>query len=314
MAYIREINSEKKTYLLPLHIFGSCRRLVDTFIDDSNVSQIHAIAEWIGKKWYFRNTSSKEICFEKAKMVPYQNYELKIGQHIYFPSKKRQAWYVADLSAPRNLLLPMNKVSQTIELKQFNVLPDENRAKITLTSSKDSNYWIAEPALRQYPYGSAIGKQFRHGDRLPCDSYRWQLFIVHPPALEVEDKSKSLQNFEFLFFVSLDEESVRLELIADGKTIDLYERVHHYLLLYLARAKLTDTGKGISCTHGGWVPTEVVEHDLKIDIQYINIQIFRARKQFGEILGNVTDLGTLIQRRKGCIRIGVSASNIRIIK
>jgi hypothetical protein len=110
---------------------------------------------------------------------------------------------------------------------------------------------------------------------------------------------------ELIFQVSGDEEYVHVSATANGRTIDLGARAHHYLLLELARRRLTDSERGLPDTACGWMSTE--EFGAQIGTApRTNVDIYRIRMQF--LSAGVEGGAAIIERRakdRG-IRIGTS--------
>src|SRR5690606_42011650 len=74
--------------------------------------------------------------------------------------------------------------------------------------------------------------------------------------------------------------------------------------LHLARLRLMDAKAGLSASNQGWVYSDQLTSDLGIETTHINIQIFRARKQFSDTLTDVLGIQQLLERRGGKIRFG----------
>jgi hypothetical protein len=54
----------------------------------------------------------------------------------------------------------------------------------------------------------------------------------------------------------------------------------------------------------GWIYADTLAKNIGIDINYLNIQIFRARKQFADIFSGQISAEDFIERRAGKIRFG----------
>jgi hypothetical protein len=117
---------------------------------------------------------------------------------------------------------------------------------------------------------------------------------------------QKLVDVEFVFSLSLDEETTQLELHQpkQKQTIDLGVRSHHYLLLQLARHRANDIERGLDAKSQGWIYADHLAAELGLDITHMNIQIFRARKQFVDNLPETVDHESLLERRGGKIRFG----------
>jgi hypothetical protein len=112
-----------------------------------------------------------------------------------------------------------------------------------------------------------------------------------------------INDYEFIFNMSLDEETTQLEL-HHQQTLDLAVRSHHYLLLQLARHRAEDAERGLDNKSQGWVYADQLAAELGLDNTHMNIQIFRARKQLVDALPDALGQQCLLERRGGKIRFG----------
>jgi len=109
----------------------------------------------------------------------------------------------------------------------------------------------------------------------------------------------------FHFDVSLNEEHTWLQIACSGHPlINLGERIHHYSLLTLARHRLGDARRGYEADSQGWLAIAQLEKMLGLDGKYLNIQIFRARRQLQKALPAGVSIDAVIERRRGEIRFG----------
>lgn len=116
----------------------------------------------------------------------------------------------------------------------------------------------------------------------------------------------------FEFHTSQDEEHTFILAHMNCTGVDLGERVHHYLLLLLARQRLNDADKGFDSSNQGWVRVERLSVMLGLCESYVNLQIHRARKQLARFAGSDEGAAQLIERRAGEVRFGYA--NYRIKK
>ena len=117
-----------------------------------------------------------------------------------------------------------------------------------------------------------------------------------------------------VFRVSQDEEYVELQLRRGAQTVELGARSHHYLLLLLARQRLKDAAAAEGPDTGqGWLHTEELMAMLAVPETHLNVQIFRARKQFLKA-GCGSEL-VPVERRPGAglLRIGTDRLAIEAI-
>ncbi len=120
----------------------------------------------------------------------------------------------------------------------------------------------------------------------------------------------SLSNTCFEFNVSADEEHTFLTAEHHQQAFDFSERVHHYLLLILARQRQEDHQKGFDEESQGWIEISELQDMLGLDYCHLNIQIFRARKQINTEMSSNKRLVEVLQRRVGSIRFAGRNCNI----
>lgn len=106
--------------------------------------------------------------------------------------------------------------------------------------------------------------------------------------------------------VSQDEEHVDVQVSSPGGHIPLSPRVHHYLLLYLARARLADRGPDVPEAEQGWVYASDVCEALRLRPAALSLHMLRARQQLAE--AGIHDPSALFERRRlsGQVRLGVA--------
>ena len=184
--------------------------------------------------------------------------------------------------------------SPVVELKRFHVLPNEERPDLSIYIS-NTGRWVYEDSNGAMPLSD--GDILRNGTKL------WQFFDVGPvdATVEDDDHGRLVQaKIDFHFYISLDEEHVFLKLLMDNALLDdLGERVHHYLLLLLARQRLRDARDGDDPSAQGWVEVDRLASMLRIEPAHLNIQIYRARKQVHSALSEKFHLPEIIERRVG---------------
>jgi hypothetical protein len=99
------------------------------------------------------------------------------------------------------------------------------------------------------------------------------------------------------------------------RRIDLEARAHHYVLLTLARRRLADQADpGLSPAEHGWLHQELLLDMLRTDASRLHIDIYRARRQLGQV--GVLGAMRLIERRPGTrmLRIGVARLDVQTLR
>ena len=312
MAYLRNLQTNKKIYLLTHHTFGRRRESVDTHINEIEISKIHAIIEWHNHTWQIRDLSKNGTWINKQKVPSAQNVVLKQGQTIYFANLQQHSWIIEDLEQPRDLLLGMNSQSITQPLTHYTLLPNNDTPTAALFFCKTRDCWVLERFDIEASAKSAELKPLPINKTVRLPPYEWQLFLLNNHAKTSDIRSQQIDAHQcyFNFETSLDEEHTKLCLNYLDTQVELGERSHHYLLLHLARQKAKHADEGIDPNNQGWIDNETLAQELGIEVSHINIQIFRARKQMAEVLPNIPGLPELIERRRGSVRFNCSHAQI----
>ncbi|WP_346837479.1 FHA domain-containing protein [Microbulbifer sp. SAOS-129_SWC] len=309
MASLQHPDREQPVYLMAHHTVGRRQDRVDTRITSSEISGIHAAIQWTGTHWNIRDLSRNGTWLNNQQMVPAKNYQLQQGDHIAFGRATNPAWVVENLDAPENLLIDL-ETGEAQLLEQYHLLPDEREPLASLHYSPLTGQWLYE--ITGNSNGTHNATIVKHGDRVDCGVHSWRLFLADNQGAtrELSLKQLSITQFDLRFSVSHHEEHVQLQLRQGEIKQALPARIHNYLLLYLARARVNDMQRGVDADSQGWVSIQLATRELGITVNHLNTQIFRARKQIGESLPDAIDTSDLVERRSWEIRLGCNRFEI----
>jgi len=309
MASLQHPDRDQPVYLMAHHTIGRRPDRVDTRITSSEISGIHAAIQWTGTHWNIRDLSRNGTWLNNQQMVPAKNYALQQGDHIAFGRAGNPPWVVENLDAPENLLVDLES-GEAQALEQYHLLPDEREPLASLHYSPLTGQWLYE--LTGNSNGGHSATMVKHGDRIDCGLYSWRLFLADNQGAtkELSLQQLSITDFDLRFSVSHHEEHVQLQLRQQDLKQALPARIHNYLLLYLARARVRDMQRGVDSEAQGWVSIQLATRELGITVNHLNTQIFRARKQIGESLPDAIDTSRLVERRSWEIRLGCSRFEI----
>lgn len=285
------------------HTIGRSADKADTVIADPGVSRIHAVLEWSPDGWELRDLSRNGTWLDGKRLAPGEGTLVSQGQRIAFGGRKGPTVVVEDTGAPRSLLLSEVPGESDIELTPYLFLPDEAHPKLVVYYSSQRREWLHYPLRAGHE--QLPGETLSHRQILDVDGVRWRVFMADSAtSTALSGSDQRLNDFQFLFDLSLDEESTRLRLRQGELEINLGERSHHYLLLQLARHRCEEAQQGVDQSSQGWVDTELLARELGVDLPHLNILIFRARKQLSDKLVTAVDSEQLVERRKGQVRFG----------
>jgi len=291
-------------YLRDYHTFGRRKDSVDTYINHSYVSKLHAVIEWRQPNWLLKDMSKNGLKLNN-KIIPVQTpVVLSVGDVIDFAGMGEATLIIKDLDAPVPMLINQVDPTETIKIDESMLLPNEQSPELALHLCPDREQWFAERITEGIEAGPYV-----HGDLLKLGDAEWKFLMVSQDdaTKEFNAKQHSLNDVTFRFDLSQDEESTNLTLIDNGVEIELGERSHHYLLVHLLRHSAQAEDKA-----GSWLDSQLLMKELGLEEAHMNIQIFRARKQVASALPTVSGHSRLIERRRGALRPGIN--NIEIYK
>lgn len=309
MAYLLDVGAEAFFPLTPHHTFGRLAS-TDTQIDKPYISKLHAAIEWNGRSWRIKNLGLNGTWVNDKPLTEGDSLELEPNDHIHLAAQNEPGFKVIDLSPPADMLWPLNnepgKIATTVEpiyLSRYHLLPDTHAPELALYHDQQDQQWYAETSKNQQ---EQLRQPVYPGDTLQFNNQLWRFMPaqVYGPTEARSHHSDKITEFEFVFNLSLDEETTQLELRHQKHYLDLAVRSHHYLMLQLARHRADDALQGLDNTCQGWVYADQLASELGLDATHMNIQIFRARKQLADSLPEIGGHQSLLERRGGKIRFG----------
>ncbi len=310
MAYLFDVAAESFFPLAPHHTFGRLAS-VDTQLDKPYISKLHSAIEWNGRCWCIKNLGLNGTWVNDLQLGQGEATELKVNDHIHMAERSEPGFKVIDLAPPSDMLWPLDMSVeqmpariQPVLLERYHLLPDTQTPELALYFDHQDQAWYAE--LMSSATEDQRREAIQAGDILQFDNLRWQFIRaqVYGPTEARTRNVLKLNEFEFVFNLSLDEETTQLELLSPLQSIDLGVRSHHYLMLQLARHRAEDAARGLDTKSQGWVYADQLATELGLDVTHMNIHIFRARKQLADCLPDSSDQHCLLERRGGKIRFG----------
>jgi len=304
MAKLFNHKSNEYIILRSLHLFGRHSGNANTVLTNPEASRLHASIQWNGSVWLIQDTSSNGTFINKKLMAKGKKIRLTIKDAIQFGTLKSANWVFIDNSPPKSLLVSLDNKDDCIELDGIVVLPSPKNPIITLYQLMD----------KQWVYEDASGMNIlQTGIKLNLNDGFW--YFVNADTMDETKKTynnhqHSKDTIKAVFTVSQNEEHVEMFIHSDNQLIDLGERIHHYLILTLARKRLKDFKNGIEEIEQGWIDKNILAQQIGMDENHINILIFRFRKQFLKLIPPSLHLFQLIERRRGNIRFAIK--NIEI--
>ena len=305
MAILRHVASGNQIYLNTRHVFGRNGQASNTHIAEMDVSQSHATIYWQGDNWYLQDHSRNGTLL-RGQHTHRTTERIASGDLIQFGKSDATRWEVVDVKAPTSYL-HLSRTNRILELRDAHFLPNEEEPEVSILLST-SNSWVYERNGETFP--------LRNGDSLQVGVEEW-VFVENSPLDVTIDYVQGALRAYFSIDLSLDEEQVGVKIVQPDRELDLGYRSHHYLLLALTRFRWTDHTEGLDPDHQGWISVEQLCQDIgkemlkEIDEHYLNLLIFRLRKQLREVKPDGNQFVNVIERRKGEIRFSHPYFEIR---
>lgn len=296
MAILKHIASGNQVFLNARHVFGRNGQSSNTHIVEKDVSQSHATIFWQGDSWYLQDHSRNGTMY-KGNHVHRATQRLSKGDLIQFGKGESTRYEMIDASSPTSYLR-LRKTNRILELRDVHFLPNEEDPEVSVLYGPQQS-WVYERNGETFP--------LTNGEIIAIDIEEW-LFVDNEPLDITVDYGESVSSAYFLLDLSLDEEQIGVKIVQSDREMDLGFRSHNYLVLALARARLADHQQGIEYDHQGWISVEALIEDVskemlkEVDEHYLNLLIFRLRKQLRELKPDGSLFVNIIERRKGVIR------------
>jgi hypothetical protein len=300
MASIINAVTKELVILTPHYVFGRNPAIANTHLPQGDISQSHSSVFWARDGWYLRDHSRNGTLID-GELIRQSTRKLMKKHIIRFGSDESTQWQILDLEPPTPYLKSVKRKDEVIKLSAVTELShqDHHEAAIYYLPEKG---WVFER--------EGITSNLSHGSKIVFQDDEWE-FVSNGDIEETLDLGNITSNAYFLFNLSNDEEHIRLQLVmSPDEIIDLGSRSHNYLLLALSRAKLSDQLLDLPTEEQGWRQVDALVKDLSkemgkdLDMYFLNLQIFRVRKQLSETLSFGAAFTNVIERRAGEIRLG----------
>lgn len=299
MAIFRNKLDGRATMLRPVHAFGRRASACQTVLKAPDVSQVHALVRWNSRAWEIVDQSRNGTTLNGERLPGGRWTVLPAGAEVRMGVGDETVWIADDLAPPATCLFPSEGRGAAVVLNlRENLLPDEQQPEVNVYFHEGK--WMLEHigGIEYLSDGTVVRTsgstwEFVLGDDLASTSEN-PIAASAPASAEV-----SLH-----FNVSQNEEHTSLSLVADGKSVSLGERIHHYTLVTLARVRQQDAQRGVAPQSQGWIGLDELSRMLGVEPSYVNIQIFRAKHQILNALAPRLAEPPLVERRRGNVRLG----------
>jgi len=303
VATLEHLGSGREYVLTARHVVGRASTC-QLRVMQPEVSGLHAELRWDGERWFVQDLGSRNGTFVGGTRIsPGERAPVFEGSQIAF-GDEGERYRVVEVRPPCLMALAPDGRSVLAEANLL-CLPSDDNPEVT----------VFEDAQGRFMLDDADGSRLL-GERevIVVGDTSWTLY---PPTAsdrtqDIDGRPLPLESITLEFVVSRDEEYIGVSMSHDRGTEVLEPRAHAQLLLTLARLRLADCEReGLSESEHGWVHRDDLLEALGIDMQLLNLWVFRVRQQL--IKTGVRDAGSIIERRSGTLqlRIGVSQLAVR---
>jgi FHA domain len=309
MGALRHSKSGDVVLLSPEHLVGRSP-LTSLVLNHPYISAHHAVVRWLGGYWELKDLGSRNGTYLNGERLQSTgSIRLELGARIAF-GRPEQDWELIEIAAPAPSIRSLAEDGQEIALEtDILALPSPEAPEATLFRTPDGSWRVEQ---------SELTRVLLTGDVITVGQAQWQFTCpteasdtatVDLPSYATTD----IQHGTLHFSVSADEEHVQVQVLRHGERLDLGSRTHNYLLLILARQRLSDLAGGVEATSAGWVYREDIFTALRTDRERLNLEVFRIRRHFAD--AGISNSASVIERRSdtGQLRIGVARLTIERI-
>jgi len=302
-----QLANEDTGQIIPLrarHLIGRSSRC-DLQIPVPVVSGEHATLWWEGSHWCIKDLGSRNgTVIDGALLRPGEGRSLLEGAVIVFGAPKER-WVLRSATPPLAQAVSEEDRSVCLATGELLAIPGPETPLVTVYRAPRGN-WVLEDGDNEQPA--------RDGEVVSVDGRDWRLHLPEPNTgtLDLDAQVRTLTTITLRMAHSLDEEHVEVSIGHNHQWAQLKTRAHHYLLLTLARQRVSDAADAsLSPSAHGWVYQDELLRMLGTDKNKLNVDIFRARKQFAD--AGVEGAANIVERRASTrqLRIGVGALDIQ---
>lgn len=262
---------------------------------------------WSSGQWRIRDLGSRNgTMVDGVALSPGKGRSLSEGAVVAFGAP-HERWVLHSAAPPSAQAVAQDTEEIALASGELLALPDSEAPLATVYRTPGGGWVLEQEDTEQAVHDKQV---------VVVGERAWQLYLPEPigGTIDLDVEVRTLSTITLRLAHSLDEEHVEITVVHGGRSEQLRSRAHHYLLLTLARQRLKDAEDPVTppSTHG-WVYQGQLMRMLGIDKNKLNVDIFRARKQFVD--ANIEGAASIVERRPSTqqVRIGLSALDIRLL-
>jgi hypothetical protein len=308
MATVCNLTTGETRTVEPEHLFGRApharARLTSIY-----ASAQHASLRWTGSHWVVRDLGSRNGTYlDGDRLIGGEERSVRKGAKLAFGKPSAEAWQLTDDGPPCLMAVPVDGGDAILPVGDLLAVPSSEEPEVTIYRGTPTGWMLEDIEDATTPITN--GQTFIAGGRTwrfccPDEVCATSLATGTQDNLEV-------RHLQLTFSVSSDEEHVSLWVTCGGRAIDVGARSHNYLLLTLARHRINDAANGLPESSCGWVYTDELSGGIDFTAQRLNLDVYRLRRQFGEL--GIADAAGLIERRPRTRQLRIGTPHLSVIR
>ncbi len=288
------------------HLVGRSRA-ADLRVTARAVSGEHAVFRWTGEGWELRDLGSRNCTWvDERKLESGGRTTVQAGARIAFGEQELR-WVLKTDSGPAAAAITEGAVLEGTN--EFLALPSLDDPQVILEFEFERGWQL----IRDGETTSA-----QDGSTVVIADTAFRLSLPPPAApmpmtAEIRNLGSLIESVSARgldFAVSADEEYIEVTVRLGSKTHAIPPRVHHELLLALARQRLADRAEGIPDSEQGWLYTSDLRKMLHISANQFYVMSHRCKREM-EQLG--IDGALILEKRTTSrqVRLGLTDLTVR---
>jgi len=275
----------------------------DVRVEAPRVSAEHASVHWVGGRWELRDLGSRNGTFlEGRRLSPGERVPLDEGA-AFSLAGDGPTFVLVDASPPGAAAQHQKTGMRRAASGGMLLLPDEELPLVSVFEDA-AGHWVAE-----------IDDEVRPVADRQVIMVAGEAWVLELPPRDIETwqgelGAAALESLHLRLVVSPDEERVTATVELNGEVSPLPARSYHYMLVTLARAWLRDSEA--PAAQRGWVEREALCRMLATDMNKLNVDIHRARKQFAQL--GIQNAAGLVERRPGTGELRIGVRSVEVVR
>lgn len=280
--------SDQSSHHLASEVFVGRSRAADLRIDAPYVSGLHASVHWSGDGWMLRDMGSRNGTRVNGDPVELGDLRrLEAGDQIRF-GDERQTWVLVSTDPP----LPFASSGGELTVAEDDdvlALPNAEHAQVSVVFDPEQG-WLREDLGSD---GEASLQPVADRDIVLADGRAW---VVRLPNLLASTRGVRPWTID----------GAKLRVIGGGEalTVEVHQNERTQSFRLLSPAPLFCLLAEARVRGDGWIDREHAFEALRINLNHLNVQVFRLRRAFSR--AGFLDARRVVERERTRLRLGVA--------